>query len=376
MTTQTTITVTVEAEPQAAPPADALLIRPAFTGGAFLIDQRVTRDLFDAMKVAGASYLSAEMLEEFDLFDAAPGWRYTLAALGVLVERGYALMIRDETITTREALDALFTPEAAAAYRQRILDERDAYRRAEEQARAEEAARCEQLGRAYAAWKAAHLADLVETSARPPRDLAWEHTRYFTKDTPGTWYDTGDRWERAEVDGKAVYRCSYGNASLCYAPQAVVDAWCEAQYRHYLADIYKGREAGAASWVLGGAGNGCYGDDVPTRLVAIHGADHYIARLAGPWVVRSDNASAMQAIERHGIPATILARVAVPDAVLKQLKGRTNAYNIEPVCMVWRAPDGTHDATGYGNTYWPLDEEDSVIVAGYPVDLTIGRGLG
>ena len=117
MTTKT-IRIYVEQEPRAkAIPEGVILNRPAPTGGSFLIDARLPREDWNAAKQAGANYLSADDLEDFDMFESTPGWRYSLAALEALVRRGYTLVIEDQNVATVEALRALYTDEAKEARR-------------------------------------------------------------------------------------------------------------------------------------------------------------------------------------------------------------------------------------------------------------------
>jgi len=292
-----TLHVDVEMEPHNTDTTGVLLNRPAPQGGAFLVRERLPRADWDAAKAAGAWYWSRDDLEEFDMFESSPGWRYPLAAMEALIARSYSLLLRGAQVTSIDALRAMFSENAKAAYWQRVEREREEERHRQAAAEVAEKARRAALGAEYEAWKQETLAGLVRTFADPHGDaweayiaqvnasppgadvsydpgIAWEHVRSFSKDVPGTWYTTGDAWYRAEVDGQTIYRCEYGNASVHYAPQALVDIWCEQDYGRA---VRRSGEVSAARWVLDRAGQGCIGDDVADRLIALHGREHYEA---------------------------------------------------------------------------------------------------
>lgn len=313
------ITVHVESEPSTPSISGEPLSRPTPAGGAFLIMQRIERPTWEKMRAAGAVYFSADDLEDMDMFHAAPGWRYSLDALAVLIEAGNSLNIRGEEITTTEQLHAMFTDEAKAAYRRRVEEQRAEA----ERIRREEAARAEAeraaKGAAYEQWRAEHLAGLVYTTATPPDGVGvsgeWVIVARFDKETPGAWYDTGDTWRSRQYDGQTVYSHSYGNAIVYYAPQALVDAWCEAAYRHAASPEgwSKGDEVAVARAVATKHAGRCFGNDVYRRLVELHGLEHYlnIAR-SREWVltnVSMNDRENAEAAARLGIPHTIVTEI-------------------------------------------------------------------
>lgn len=213
-----TIHVIVESEPHNQNLDEKPLNRPEPTGGAFLIEQRIPQEIWRAMKAAGASYYSADDLEELDMFDVAPSWRYSLDAIAVLLQRGYVLEIRDQTAQTVEQLQAMFTEEAIFAYRAQVQAEREAAEQAERERQAAAAQALTEAGAAYQAWKDKHLAGLSYTSVGPPGEAeryeGWEPLAAFDKSVPGTWYTTGDQCSHKVVAGQTALRCHYGNATV------------------------------------------------------------------------------------------------------------------------------------------------------------------
>jgi hypothetical protein len=93
-----------------------ILNRPAPQGGAFLMNRRLPKEEWKALKEAGAWYWSKDDLEQFDMFFSPAGWRYSLAALGAALDLGYAVQVDDALpVTSTEALRALFDEDASAA---------------------------------------------------------------------------------------------------------------------------------------------------------------------------------------------------------------------------------------------------------------------
>jgi hypothetical protein len=302
-----TITVSVESEPHTEDLSGLLLNRPAPNGGSFMVAQRLPRDVWNAMKAAGASYWSADELEDMDMFDATPGWRYSGAAMEQLLTHGYTLTLRGETITTVEQFRALWTAEAKATYHARIVAEREASAAAEREKKIAAERHRLAKGEAYIAWKAEWLSGLICTTIAPPgggfinKDTAWRHVITFDKTTPGAWHDTGDHWYTEEIDGITIYKCHYGNASKYYAPQAMVDAWTIQQ---------DNGSVDYARHVLEYHGYGVYGSDVADRLVALRGLDHYIARARSEeWFVKAGNyhSRAVSVAAHYHIPMTPLS---------------------------------------------------------------------
>jgi len=105
------VEVTVESAPHPQDLSNVILNSPAPQDGAFLVHRRVERETWEKMKAAGTHYLDAEMLEDFDMFNAEPGWRYSLAAIHVLLDAGFAVKIERDVMTTHAELDNLFKME-------------------------------------------------------------------------------------------------------------------------------------------------------------------------------------------------------------------------------------------------------------------------
>lgn len=299
------ITVTVESEPHTEDLSGVILNRPAPQGGSFLIDRRLDRRVWSQMKAAGASYWSADDLEDVDMFDAVPGWRYSGAAIEVLLSNGYSLALRGATVTTIEQWRALWTNEAKAVYRTRIAQERQDAERAEQERRAAAAAEREAKGAAYAAWQAEHLTGLVATSIGPDASAGvygasgpWERIYTAEKGTPGAWYDTGDRWYQNPA---GVLRRDYGNASKWYAPQKTVDEWVLA---------CDDGSAAYARHVIEYAGYGVFGSDIADRLVELRGLDHYLALARSEeWLIiaGTSHSRARDVAAHYGIAQTPIA---------------------------------------------------------------------
>lgn len=314
----TTVTVHVESEPHTQDLSGVLLNRPAPSGGAFLISHRVPRAVWDQMKAAGAWYFSADDLEELDMFQSEPGWRYSVSAIVVLLRNGYSLSLRGQTITTEAQLIGLFTDEAKAAYRARIQAEKEAAERAREERAAAQRAEKEAKGLAYEQWRAYHLAGLITTTATPLPGADWSLVASFGQDTPGAWYTTGDRWySRQEPDGATTYRRDYGNAVVYYATQSHVDAWVEAAYRHACSvdGWSKGDEVAVARVVIERHTRNALGDDVYRRLIELHGLERYLAIARSTeceWLLTTDTANEGRSAEiarQYGITHAVGTRI-------------------------------------------------------------------
>lgn len=109
------VVVECESAPHSHDLTGEILNSPAPQGGSFLIGLRVARPLWEKMKAAGAVYRDKETLEDFDMFDAEPGWRYSIAAIAELIKAGYALQIGRDVCVTVEALYALYEAEVDQA---------------------------------------------------------------------------------------------------------------------------------------------------------------------------------------------------------------------------------------------------------------------
>lgn len=317
----TTITVRVESEPHEQDLSNVLLNRPAPNGGAFMISARIDRAVWSQMKAAGAWYMSADELEDMDMFQSEPGWRYSLDAIAVLLRHGYTLSLRGETVTTEQQLRGLFTAEAKAAYRARVEAEREAAERARQEAarRAEDERTIR--GASYTIWQQVFVAGLVSTSIGPDASAGtygaggpWEPVYRAEKGTPGAWYDTGDRWYQ---NSAGVLRRDYGNASVWFASQETVDSWVLA---------CDNGSVGYARHVLEYHGYGVHGSDVADRLIELKGLDHYLERARSEeWLIKAGNYSsrAIDTIAHYGITPTAIGLVPnrVPFARLGEVLG-------------------------------------------------------
>jgi hypothetical protein len=80
------IQVYCESKPHNRDLSNVILNRPASNGGSFLIPTAIPKNIVLKIKSANACrYLSAEDLEDFDMFYSAPGWRYTTEAIQILL---------------------------------------------------------------------------------------------------------------------------------------------------------------------------------------------------------------------------------------------------------------------------------------------------
>lgn len=349
----TVINVGVESEPHNEDLSNVLLNRPAPSDGAFIIYQRIPRPLWDKMKSAGAWYYSADDLEELDMFNVAPGWRYNISALRVLLENGYTLTVRGEDVTTVEQLDAMFMPEAIEAYWQRVKDERNEKKRQAELTARREAEEREAERQAYEVWKAEHLTGLVKTFANDDRDqsgVEWKSVAHFGG--AGSWHTTGDSWHVAVIDGHTCYKCYYGNAVVSYVPQHIVDRWCEAHWQKRV-EAYKGDAAAAARKVLVDSLHEYIGADIAKRLVEIHGADHFVKlATATEWWIFGENKLGWEsnAAAHYGAPYVRLQ--GIPMGTIMYTARYSIAHGL--VQSYWYHPDGRIIAKAYYEHEWAV----------------------
>lgn len=296
------IEIEVESEPHNEDLSTVVLNRPAPNGGAFLISTRLARNVWEKAKAAGAYYYSADDLEDFDMFNAPAGWRYPIESLRELIRAGLHLVVRDEVATTIEQLDAMFTPEACAAYheRQRIAEE--AAKRAEAERKAEAAAAAARKEAEFTAWKAQHINHLVRTySSLPATGEPLERVHF---NCAGTWYTTGNTYTRYEIAGQTVWCLDYGNATCWYAPQAMIDEAVKASFQR---DVERYGAARAARYVLDKVTNyaDCIGGDVAVRLVELHGEKYFVDLAATEeWRIANMNSPQykVRTAERFGLP--------------------------------------------------------------------------
>ncbi|HEX8185670.1 MAG TPA: hypothetical protein VF747_12985, partial [Blastocatellia bacterium] len=102
------ILVECESAPHSKDLSGVILNSPAPQGGSFLIGRRLDRALWEKMKAAGAVYLNSETLEDFDMFGAEPGWRYSIGAVAELIKAGFAVRIGGEVCVNVQQLHELF----------------------------------------------------------------------------------------------------------------------------------------------------------------------------------------------------------------------------------------------------------------------------
>lgn len=270
----TIVKVFVEVEPHAIDTKGMLLNRPAPNGGSFIINQRIDRNLWDQMKAAGATYLSADDLEDFDMFNSEPGWRYGMNAIKVLINAGQAIDLRGKIVTTTEQLAEMFTTEAKQLYAEQQRADKQA---AIDDANAETKRMDEQKAQAaqqYIEWKTARLTGLVESYAHIKPETQWEWLVHFGSEVPGTWYTTGDTWYKAYVGDQTIYKRDYGNAVVFYAPQAIVDQSLE-NYWQRMVEIYK-TTVKAARKILTDSTKNYMGSDEAKRLVILKGEPFFV----------------------------------------------------------------------------------------------------
>jgi len=226
------IRVTCESLPQQPAASGDLLVRPALTGGAFLLDLPADPRL--SREILPHSWMWTEDdLENLDLFDAPPGRRYTVDALKVLVARGHHLILWDgEAVDTPEDLRAALAPERADAYRVRLTAAAAAAHAAEE----EEDSRARRVRAAererHDAFVATGLAGLRCTTLTWPGEALdglerapdgrivgiLEMAAFDGVRGDGVWY------ARVALPGGEVWLETYGNARRVWLPAARADA--------------------------------------------------------------------------------------------------------------------------------------------------------
>lgn len=324
--------------------------------GSFMIEQRIEKSVWLQMK-PDATYWSADDLEDMDMFDARPGWRYGLDALRVLLQNGYNLNIRGQIVTEPGQLAEMFSEAGKTAYHQRIRQERDEAERQRRENEEREAAEVEQKRQAYESWKDEHLVGLVKTFAldaiNNSVELDWQQVAFF--DSSVGWCTTGDAWYSAEVNGETVYKCYYGNACVAYAPQVVVDGWCELRWQWLVETVYHGDAAVAARVILKDSLHDYINADVAKRLIEIHGAEHFVKlATATEWWIYGENQLDWEAnaARHYGAPFTRLVSIPVGTAVFTS--ARFNLSDGKLVQSYWRHPDGSIVARAYYDSEYAI----------------------
>lgn len=218
---------------------------------------------------AAASYYDDDWLEDMDEFDKPAGYRISTQAAGKLIDQGFTLKLGDQTFDNRAAFEAYYAPQA-------IRERRDEARRLQTEKAQREQAEREAAGKNYEEWRTALVVDLVQTSSSP-EGVDWTRIRHEPSTTPGTWYTTGDTWYEAQVEGQTIYKQSYGNAVLYYAPITLVDAWAQREWDR----VAEAERPHRACYILEGfvratEHKACYGDDEMVRLVEALGLPYFI----------------------------------------------------------------------------------------------------
>ena len=101
---RTIITVECESRPHTQDLSGVILNSPAPQGGSFLVYYEVPKKTWAKMKEQGAKYYDAEFLEDMDMFEHQPGWRYSIGAIGELITAGFAVKIGKQVFITIESL--------------------------------------------------------------------------------------------------------------------------------------------------------------------------------------------------------------------------------------------------------------------------------
>lgn len=317
--------------------AETVTIHPVCGGLALTPGQHLPLAIWRQMGQAGAEYWSAEDVEEMGSYGEPTGWRYTRAALEVLLNEGYTLRLRGQLIATSDELRYALSPEGSAAAVKALADAEAAARaEAAEKAREEEARR-QAAGEAYTAWREEHTVGLVETSATAEYlQPGWEKIAFFDKTTPGAWYDTGDTWYRKTIDGNICYRCDYGSATVYWAPEFTVNAWCLEQFN----DNPVGVTATVVRHVDEKWGWAWLGGDVYERLLGLIGEDR-IRRLHAQYTER------MQAV----LDLSGARRIVSVNAtfVRNELRARVDTAVLDIAlqgdALYWRTEDERYQST-------------------------------
>jgi len=346
------------------PPAYNPNTNPRTTGGIFLIHTRLGKDIWTCVK-PHADYVSQDDLDDMDIFNEVPHWEYTISAIRALINNKTAnrdtttgemvrvvecVVVDGVEFTDTKSLSDYYTPEkvtereavkqkAAEAAKQKAIEDAKAAEIAKRQAA--EAAFI--AGAAYEAWKAEHLAGLIESFATINADF--KPFASFGKNVPGTWYTTGDNWLIATVSGCTVYRCDYGNATKYYAPQAIIDAACIADWEQSSARSGKINRARGVlhtyeKYVK--TNTPVVGSDVIGRLVELLGLQYFVdlAR-SEDWVMIYQGNLANQrddiAIAKaYGINVVMLSPIDAKNRWNNKVKMSGN----KPVYYFGVAPDG------------------------------------
>lgn len=357
-----TIYVNVEMEPHREDLSGEILNRPAPNSGAFLIPRRVERRVWDRMKAAGAWYWSEEDLEDFDMFLASPGWRYSFGALKILLEEGYELDIDGESAGSVEELERMFSaPERGRYHDRKKREHQERLEREAEEKRLKEEEKARK-GEEYEAWRAERKSGLEETYTGPGSNFDWgERIAFFDKETPKAWYTTGDSWYEAEVAGEKVYRREYGNAVLFYGSRRILDEWIERDFAEREREYGKVKAAQHALRLAGEyPDGGVVGANDAIRIIELRGEEAMVAQATEePWYLREGTnlpeREAEMLISRYGIESItlkahpypgyeVLSRITHPEALDSSGKPQNTQ-------RLWMRPE---DGRIIGETYYGL----------------------
>lgn len=110
---RTIINVNVDLEPELDHPE---WNRPRL--GCFSIYNRIDEETWGKIKKANASWhVSQDWLDDNDDFESAPGWKYNYSALVILVKSGYAIRVRNLTLSSEAELRHVFSAAGNKAWR-------------------------------------------------------------------------------------------------------------------------------------------------------------------------------------------------------------------------------------------------------------------
>lgn len=279
------------------PTADLHLERAAH--GMVRLSHRLARDQWNSI-AAYFRYISDDDAEDMGLWNLPAGWYLTSDDDAPEVER--ILGIKQEMSLAAQDAHAEEERKLAA---QRLIEQ--------EQRDAERKQELTQLGGEYASFRERITAGLVKTTAAPPafRELHWMLIASYPAGTPGAWYTTGDDWYSAEVADQTVYRYVYGNATLFYATQELVDQWIAAEWQWLVGSVYEGDEAAAARSVLRRYQSGSFGHDVADRLVELRGLNYFLTLArSSEWLIGVANRDHyLKVAQQYDLPYALMTAV-------------------------------------------------------------------
>lgn len=308
------LNVVVDFPPEPAPPKGTLLVRPAFEGGCFRIQESLPRSVLKKIG-RNAFHLSQSALEDMDLFGLSPGWRFNLSALETLIAEGYTLRVEGwGVVKSTQELRAMFSSENIA----RVLDARKAVKEAAKEAAQREAEMIASEGKRWRWWVKRNLTGLVGTTVFPPEvygNVSGEGVRFRIG------YSAEVTYQRITVGGATGWlERSISGAVIAHVPPAVANKWYRQHWETH-------RSPERALWILN--------------------------RLLSPWLFKDDYPDWVGVnIGKEGLVA--LARSGAPIPVKR---GEAWAYAVASKCYripiaveVYNAKSKRFERqVGYGN---------------------------